>query len=71
VTTSVGESPFATVRLRQRVTKGNGSRIKGLTMAYEPLDMAEGRWRRFDAASLLPRVRAGARLEDGELKERY
>ena len=70
-TTNVIESPFATVRLRQRVTKGNGSRIKGLTMAYKLLDMAEGRWRRFDAASLLPLVRAGARFEDGVLEERY
>ena len=70
-TTNVIESPFATVRLRQRITKGNGSRIKGLMMAYKLLDMAEGRWRRFDAASLLPLVRAGARFEDGVLQERY
>lgn len=69
-TTNVVESPFATVRLRQRVTKGNGSRVKGLTMAYKLLDMAELRWRRFDAASLLPLVRAGARFEDGVLIER-
>ena len=69
-TTNVVESPFATVRLRQRVTKGNGSRLKGLTMAYKLLDMAEQRWRRFDAATLLPLVRAGARFEDGELIER-
>jgi len=29
-TTNLIESPFATVRLRQRVTKGAGSRTKGL-----------------------------------------
>ena len=34
-TTNVIESPFATVRLRQRVTKGAGSRTKGLLMAYK------------------------------------
>ena len=32
--TNVIESAFATVRLRQRVTKGAGSRSKGLTMAF-------------------------------------
>jgi hypothetical protein len=39
--TNVIESPFATVRLRQRVTKGAGSRTKGLLMAYKLLDMAQ------------------------------
>ncbi len=34
-TSNVIESPFATVRLRQRVTKGAGSRTKGLLMAYQ------------------------------------
>ena len=34
-TTNVIESPFATVRLRQRVPKGAGSRTKGLLMAYK------------------------------------
>jgi hypothetical protein len=53
------ESPFATVRLRQRVTKGAGSRAKALSMAYKLLDMAQARWRRLDGASLLPLVRAG------------
>ena len=33
-TANVIESPFATVRLRQRVTKGAGSRAKGLLMAF-------------------------------------
>jgi putative transposase len=36
-TSNVIESPFATVRLRQRVTKGAGSRTKGLLMAYKLL----------------------------------
>ena len=31
--------PFATVRLRQRVTKGAGARTKGLLMAYKLLEM--------------------------------
>ena len=35
------ESPFATVRPRQRVTKSAGSRTKALLMAFKPRDMAE------------------------------
>jgi transposase-like protein len=69
-TTNVIESPFATVRLRQRVTKGAGSRIKALVMAYKLLDMAQLRWRRLNAAHLLPLVRAGAVFVDGVPQER-
>lgn len=69
-TTNVVESPFATVRLRQRVTKGAGSRTKGLTMAYMLLDMAEKRWRRLDGSELLPLVRAGVPFTDGLMHER-
>ena len=64
-TSNVVESPFATVRLRQRVTKGAGSRTKGLLMAYKLLDMAQARWRRLDGAHLLPLVRAGILFVDG------
>lgn len=69
-TTNVIESPFATVRLRQRVTKGAGSRLKALVMAYKLLDMAQRRWRRLNAAHLLPLVRAGATFVDGVRQER-
>lgn len=64
-TTNPIESPFATVRLRQRVTKGAGSRAKGLTMAFKLLDMAQKRWRRLNAHHLLPLVRAGVPFTDG------
>jgi len=64
-TSNVIESPFATVRLRQRVTKGAGSRTKGLLMAYKLLEMAQARWRRLDGAHLLPLVRAGILFVDG------
>jgi len=69
-TTNPVESAFATVRLRQRVTKGPGSRGRGLVMAYKLLRMAEGRWRRLDAAHLLPLVRAGVEFTGGERVER-
>jgi putative transposase len=43
------ESTFATVKLRQRVTKGAGSRGPGLALAYRLLLLAERSWRRLDA----------------------
>ena len=67
---NVIESPFATVRLRQRVTKGAGSRTKGLLMAFKLLEMAQQRWRRLDGADKLPLVRAGVRFVDGIQLER-
>ena len=69
-TSNVIESPFATVRLRQRVTKGAGSRTKGLLMAYKVLEMAQQRWRRLNGAHLLPLVRAGVTFIDGVRQER-
>ena len=68
-TTNVIESAFATVRLRERVTKGAGSRTKGLLMAFKLLDMAQHRWRRLDGAALLPLVRAGVKFADGVQKQ--
>ncbi len=69
-TTNVIESTFATVRLRQRVTKGAGSRAAGLAMAYKLLDAAQTRWRRVNAPHLVALVRAGATFIDGHLHER-
>ncbi len=54
------ESAFATVRLRQRVTKGAGSRTKALTMAFKLLEMAQQRWRRINAPHLTALVLQGA-----------
>ncbi|MGH7840191.1 MAG: IS256 family transposase [Steroidobacteraceae bacterium] len=64
-TTNVIESTFATVRLRERTTRGAGSRTKGLLMAFKLLDMAQLRWRRLDGAHLLPLVRAGVKFSNG------
>jgi transposase-like protein len=64
------ESSFATVRLRQRVTKGPGSPGRGCLMAFKLLKMAEERWRRLNGAELLPLVRAGVPFKDGERVER-
>ena len=64
-TTNPIESTFATVRLREGVTKGAGSRTAGLTMAFKLMQVAEGHWRGIDAAELVPLVRAGVVFEDG------
>jgi putative transposase len=64
------ESSFATVRLRQRVTKGAGSRAKALTMAFKLLMMAKERWRKLNGSHLLPLVRAGIPFVDGVQIER-
>lgn len=69
-TTNVIESPFATVRLRERATRGAGSRTKGLLMAFKLLDMAQQRWRRLDGGHLLPLVRAGVSFVDGVCQDR-
>ena len=45
------------------------SRTKGLLMAYKLLDMAQRRWRRLNAAHLLPLVRAGVVFIDGVQQE--
>ena len=64
------ESAFSTVRLRQRVTKGAGSRNRGLMMAFKLLEMAQLRWRRLNGSELLPLVRAGVSFKDGKQVER-
>lgn len=69
-TTNPIESTFATVRLRQRVTKGAGSRGAGLAMAYRLLLLAERSWRRLNGQELLPLVRAGVLFKDGIRVER-
>jgi transposase-like protein len=69
-TTNPIESTFATVKLRQRVTKGAGSRRAGLAMAFRLLLLAQASWRRIDGRELLPLVRAGVSFKDGVRCER-
>ena len=69
-TTNPIESTFATVRLRQRVTKGPGSRAAGVAMAFKLIESAQARWRAVNAPHLVALVRAGARFEKGKLIER-
>ena len=69
-TTNPIESTFATVRLRQRVTKGPGSRAAGIAMAFKLLESAQNRWRAVNAPHLVALVRAGATFKNGKLVER-
>ena len=59
------ESAFATVKLRQRVTKGAETRTRGLTMAFKLLAMAEKRWRRIRSPHLVQKVLDGTKFLDG------
>jgi transposase-like protein len=69
-TTNPIESTFATVRLRQRVTKGPGSRAAGIAMAFKLIESAQTRWRAVNAPHLVALVRAGATFINGKLVER-
>ena len=69
-TTNPIESTFATVRLRQRVTKGPGSRAAGVAMAFKLIESAQARWRAVNAPHLVALVRAGAEFKNGILVER-
>ena len=52
-TTNPIESTFATVRLRQRVTKGPGSRTAGIAMVFRLIESAQHRWRAINSAHLV------------------
>ena len=64
------ESTFATVRLRHRRTKGNGSRAACLAMVFKLCESAARKWRTLNGAKLLPDVIAGVRFADGERTEK-
>jgi len=64
-TTNPIESTFATVRLRHRRTKGNGSRSACLTMVFKLMQSASKKWRLLNGSQLLPDVIAGVQFIDG------
>jgi putative transposase len=64
-TTNPIESTFATVRLRHRRTKGNGSRLACLTMVFKLMQSASKRWRLLNGSNLLPHVIQGVKFIDG------
>ena len=64
------ESTFSPVRARTNVTRGAGSRIAALGMAFKLIQAAEGNWRKVNGAHLVALVAAGARFVNGKLVER-
>jgi transposase-like protein len=66
-TTNPIESTFATVRLRHRRTKGNGSRLASLTMVFMLARQAERHWRRLNGQELIVQLLEGKTFKDGKL----
>src|SRR5262245_4364892 len=64
------ESTFATVWLRHRRTKGNGSRVACLAMVFKLCESAAQTWRLLNGAKLLPDVIASVNFINGERAER-
>ena len=64
-TTNPIESTFATVRLRQRRTKGCGSREASLTMLFMLARQAERHWRRLNGSEVIVHVLEGKVFKDG------
>ena len=69
-TTNPIESTFATVRLRQRVTKGPGSRAAGIAMAFKLIEAAQARWRAVNHPTSSPSSVPVRRSHHGKLVER-
>ncbi len=66
-TTNPIESTFATMRLRHRRTKGNGTRQATLTMLFKLVESAAKHWRTIDEASLLSEVARDTKFQDSEI----
>ena len=68
-TTNPIESTFATVRLRHKRTKGNGSRKACLAMVFKLVESAQKRWRKLNSHELIQDVIANVTFTDGEKKQ--
>lgn len=68
-TTNPIESTFATIRLRHRKTKGNGTRETSLAMIFKLAQSAAKNWRRLRSFEKLALVLAGRSFQDGILQE--
>ena len=66
-TTNPLESTFATIRLRHRRTKGNGTRAATLTMLFKLAESAAQHWRTLNAAELLSEVANDTKFQDGQI----
>lgn len=67
-TTNPIESTFATIRLRHRRTKGNGTRKASLTMMFKLAQAAEKHWRRLNGHQQILLLLQGKIFTDGILQ---
>lgn len=68
-TTNPIESTFATIRLRHRKTKGNGTRRASLAMMFKLADSASKKWRRLNCHEKITLVIEGRTFKDGILQD--
>ena len=68
-TTNPIESTFATIRLRHRRTKGNGTRRTSLAMMFKLAQAAQNRWRCLNGQKQLDFLLKGRVFVDGVLQE--
>lgn len=68
-TTNPIESTFATIRLRHRKTKGNGTRRASLTMMFKLAESASKKWNRLRSHEKITLILEGRSFQDGILQE--
>ena len=68
-TTNPIESTFATIRLRQRRTKGCGSRRASLTMMFKLAQAAQKRWRRLNGHRHIVHLLEGKQFVNGVMQD--
>ena len=68
-TTNPIESTFATIRLRHRRTKGNGTRKASLAMMFKLAQAAQKKWQRLHGSEQLPLLLQGRIFVDGMLQD--
>ena len=68
-TTNPIESTFASIRLRHRKTKGNGTRRASLTMMFKLTQSASKKWKRLRGSKMISLVLEGRSFKDGILQE--
>lgn len=68
-TTNPIESTFATIRLRHRKTKGNGTRRASLAMMFKLAQSASKKWRRLNCHEKITLVIEGRTFKDGILQQ--
>jgi putative transposase len=68
-TTNPIESTFATIRLRHRKTKGNGTRRASLTMMFKLAQSAAKKWKRLRGSEKIAFVIEGRSFKDGIMQD--